>query len=52
MTYCVAMSLDAGLLFASMAMAVQLLVIAARRETRRASHLVMRHTGFTRRAPG
>jgi hypothetical protein len=39
-----------GLLFASMAMAVQLLVIAARRETRRASHLVMRRTGFTRRA--
>ena len=39
-----------GLLFASMAMAVQLLVIAARRETRRASHLVMRRTGFTRSA--
>ncbi len=35
-----------GVLFAAMAAAVQLLVIAARRDTRRAAHVVMRRTGF------
>jgi hypothetical protein len=36
-----------GLLFALMAAVVQLLVVAARRDTRRAAHVVMRRTGFT-----
>ncbi len=39
-----------GLLFAIMAAAVQLLVVAARRDTRRAAHVVMRRTGFRTRS--
>ncbi|HRB03804.1 MAG TPA: hypothetical protein PLP26_10590, partial [Ilumatobacteraceae bacterium] len=39
-----------GLLFAIMAAAVQLLVVAARRDTRRAANVVMRRTGFRTRS--
>lgn len=39
-----------GMLFAVMAAAVQLLVVAARRNTRRAAHVVMRRTGFGTRS--
>jgi len=39
-----------GLLFAIMAAAVQLLVVAARRDTRRAAYVVMRRTGFRTRS--
>ncbi len=39
-----------GLLFAVMAAAVQFLVVAARRDTRRAAYVVMRRTGFRKRS--